>query len=86
VRIKHEQNNVGLVDDLVQRADVVPPQLLFHIVALDRCLLHHSGRDVADAVSHASDESVSSDAIIASSCGGSRGGDWAKRIGGQVGE
>ncbi len=78
--------NVGLVDDLVQRADVVPPQLLFHIVAPDRCLLHHSGRDVADTVSHASDESVGTDAIIASSCGGSRGGDWAKRVGGQIGE
>ncbi|KAH9062530.1 hypothetical protein EDB83DRAFT_2552026 [Lactarius deliciosus] len=70
--IKHE-HNVGLVGNLAQLVDVVPSRLLFHHVALDRDTANRMSRMAVDDVSHASDESVGSDAIIASSCRGSRG-------------
>ncbi|KAH9163114.1 hypothetical protein EDB89DRAFT_2076141 [Lactarius sanguifluus] len=69
---KHE-HNAGLVGNLAQLVDVVPSRLLFRHVALDRDTANRMSRMAVDDVSQASDESVGSDAIIASSCRGSRG-------------
>ncbi|KAH9014108.1 hypothetical protein EDB85DRAFT_2157630 [Lactarius pseudohatsudake] len=80
VHIKHE-HNVGLVANLVQLADVVPPRLLFHLAAPDRDIANRMSCMAVVDVSHASGESVASGAIIASSCRGSRGEGWADRIG-----
>ncbi len=46
VRVKHEHYGGGLVDDVVQRADVEPLQLLLRLAAPDKCLLRGSGWDV----------------------------------------
>jgi len=57
------QYDVSTVDDLVQHAGVVPPQLLLHLAFPGGRLLRRSGWDVvAEAASHVSDESVGSDA------------------------
>ncbi|KAH9165321.1 hypothetical protein EDB89DRAFT_1911497 [Lactarius sanguifluus] len=81
VHIKHEQN-VGLVGNLAQLAYVVPTRLLFHLAAPDRDTAERISCMAVVDVSHASDESVGSGAIIASLCRGSRGEGWADRIGG----
>ncbi|KAH9160116.1 hypothetical protein EDB89DRAFT_2236137 [Lactarius sanguifluus] len=81
VHIKHE-HNVGLVGNLVQPTDVVPSRLLFRHVALDRDTANRMSCMAMVDVSHASDESVGSGAIIASLCRGSRGEGWADRTGG----
>ena len=39
MRIKNEQYGGGIVDDLVQRADVEPLQLHLRLAAPSRCLL-----------------------------------------------
>ncbi|KAH9015559.1 hypothetical protein EDB84DRAFT_1679883 [Lactarius hengduanensis] len=86
VYIKHEYN-VGLVSNLAQLVDVVPPRLLFHLAAPDRDTANRMSSMAVVDVSHASDESVGLDAIIASLRRGSRGKGWADRIGGgKVGE
>ena len=46
MRVKHEHYGGGLVDDVVQRADVEPLQLLLRLAAPDKCLLRGSGWDV----------------------------------------
>ncbi|KAH9023616.1 hypothetical protein EDB85DRAFT_2277835 [Lactarius pseudohatsudake] len=80
VYIKHEYN-VGLVSNLAQLVDVVPPRLLFHLAAPDRDTANRMSSMAVVDVSHASDESVGLDAIIASLRRGSRGKGWADRIG-----
>ncbi|KAH9021784.1 hypothetical protein EDB85DRAFT_1998909, partial [Lactarius pseudohatsudake] len=79
VHIKHE-HNVGLVANLVQLADVVPPRLLFHLAAPDRDIANRMSCMAVVGVSHASDERVGSDTIIESSFPGSRGEGWEDRI------
>ncbi|KAH9013362.1 hypothetical protein EDB85DRAFT_2280924 [Lactarius pseudohatsudake] len=86
VHIKHE-HNVGLVGNLAQLVDVVPPRLLFHLATPNRDTANRMLCMAVVDVSHASDESVGSGAVIASLCRGSRGEGWADRIGaGKVGE
>jgi hypothetical protein len=78
VRVENEDDDVGLVDDFVQHADVMLPQLFLRLAGLRVDSDSAEMRSLADvdAGSCASEESVGSDAIIASSCGGTCGGDW----------
>ncbi|KAH9158887.1 hypothetical protein EDB89DRAFT_2085213 [Lactarius sanguifluus] len=86
VYIKHE-HNVGLVGNLMQLADVVPPRPLGHLAAPDRDTAKRMSRMAVDDVSHVGDENVGSDTIIASSFPGSRGEGREDRIGsGKVSE
>ncbi|KAH9018006.1 hypothetical protein EDB85DRAFT_2154782 [Lactarius pseudohatsudake] len=86
VHLKHE-HNVGLVANLVQLADVVPPRLLFHLAAPDRDTANRMSCMVVVDVGHVSDQSMGSDAIIESSFPGSHGEGWEDRIGsGKVSE
>jgi len=69
-RVENEEDDVGLVDDFVQHADVMPPQTSTRTArGRGRWLMRI-------AASCASEESVGSDAIVASSYGGACGGDW----------
>ncbi|KAH9012406.1 hypothetical protein EDB83DRAFT_2556920 [Lactarius deliciosus] len=80
VYIKHK-HSVGLVGNLAELADVVPPRLLFHLAIPDRDTAKRISCMAVVDVSYASDESVGSGAIIASLYRGSRGEGWEDQMG-----
>jgi hypothetical protein len=77
-RIEHEEDDVGLVEDFVQYADVVSALLFLRLVGSCRRRVGRADEMSlagADSANWAIEESVGSEAIIASSFRGACGGD-----------